>query len=308
MSSYASPIPSSAAAARRIRRSRGLGLIGFLVVFALPSTLLFGLLVVLPMLEAGWYSFFDWNGYGFPVDFIGWRNFEQLFASPVFRTALINNGLIIAVSIAIQIPLALWLATLVAKKLPGVVFFRALFFLPFVLADIAAGIIWSFIYDGNYGLVGGVAEALGFEAPFVLADRQWAMPAVLLVIVWKYFGFHMMLFIAGMQSISKEYYEAAEIDGASRWQRFTNITLPLLRPTIAILIFFSVLGALQAFDIIMPLTQGGPSNSTQTMVSFLYLFGVSRMKIGFGTAVGVVLFVICVFFAFGYKRLVLKDE
>jgi raffinose/stachyose/melibiose transport system permease protein len=308
MSSYASPISSSAAEATRIRRSRSLGLVGFLVVFLFPSTLLFGLLVVLPMIEAGWYSFFDWNGYGFPVDFIGWRNFEQLFASPVFRTALINNGLIIAVSIALQIPLALWLATLVAKKFPGVVFFRALFFLPFVLADIAAGMIWSFIYDGNYGLVAGIAEVLGFEAPFVLADRQWAMPAVLLVIVWKYFGFHMMLFIAGMQSISKEYYEAAEIDGASRWQRFTNITLPLLRPTIAILIFFSVLGALQAFDIIMPLTQGGPSNSTQTMVSFLYLFGVSRMKIGFGTAVGVVLFVICVFFAFGYKRLVLKDE
>jgi raffinose/stachyose/melibiose transport system permease protein len=117
-----------------------------------------------------------------------------------------------------------------------------------------------------------------------------------------------MLFIAGMQGIGKEYYEAAEIDGATRWQRFVNITLPLLRPTIAISIFFSVLGALQTFDVIMPLTQGGPSNSTQTMVSFLYLFGISRMKIGFGTAVGVVLFVVCVIFAFGYKRLVLKDE
>ena len=187
-------------------------------------------------------------------------------------------------------------------------FFRALFFLPFVLADVAAGIIWSFIYDGNYGLVASLGAALGFDPPFVLADRQWAIYAVLVVIVWKYFGFHMMLFIAGMQGISKEYYEAAEIDGASRWQRFFSITLPLLRPTIAISIFFSVLGALQTFDVIMPLTQGGPSNSTQTMVSFLYLFGISRMKIGFGTAVGAVLFLICVLFAFGYKRLVLKDE
>lgn len=295
---------------RKVKRERraGLGLIGFLVVFVLPAALLFTILVIVPMGEAGWYSFFSWNGYGAPSDFVGLRNFVDLFATPVFRTALINNGLIIAISIFVQIPLALWLATLVAQSFPGVVFFRALFFLPFVLADIAAGMIWSFIYDGNYGVVAGIGAALGFEAPFLLADRQWAMTGVLVVIIWKYFGFHMMLFIAGMQGIGREFYEAAQIDGASRWQRFTHITLPLLRPTIAISIFFSVLGALQTFDVIMPLTQGGPSNSTQTMVSFMYLFGISRMKIGFGTAVGVVLFAICVVFAFGYKRLVMKDE
>jgi raffinose/stachyose/melibiose transport system permease protein len=308
MTALASSIPQRPHVTTRSPRSGNLGLLGFIVVFAFPATALFTTLVVLPMIEAGWYSFFDWSGYGPLVDFVGWRNFQQVLASPVFRTALINNGLIIAVSILVQIPLGLWLATLVAQKFPTAVFFRALFFLPFVLADVAAGMIWSFIYDGNYGLVASLGAVFGFDPPFVLADRQWAMPALLLVIVWKYFGFHMMLFIAGMQGINREYYEAAEIDGASRWQRFTNITLPLLRPTIAISIFFSVLGGLQAFDVIMSLTQAGPSNSTQSMVTFMYQFGMNRMKVGFGTAIGVVLFVICVVFAFGYNRLVLKNE
>src|SRR5690606_38196194 len=132
--------------------------------------------------------------------------------------------------------------------------------------------------------------------------------AVLGVIVWKYFGFHMMLFIAGLQSIDKSYYEAAEMDGATRWQRFRNITLPLLAPTIRLSVFFSVIGSLQLFDMIMPLTGGGPSNSTQTMVTFLYSFGITRMKVGFGSAVGVVLFVICVTLAFGYKRIFMRND
>ena len=108
--------------------------------------------------------------------------------------------------------------------------------------------------------------------------------------------------IAGLQAIPRDLYEAAEIDGASRWQRFLRVTLPLLRPTIALSVFFSVLGSLQLFDIVMSMTEGGPSNSTQTFVSFLYLFGLGRMNVGFGAAVGVVLFVVCTVFAFGYKR------
>jgi len=131
---------------------------------------------------------------------------------------------------------------------------------------------------------------------------------LLLVVVWKYFGFHMMLFIAGLQQIDGALYDAARIDGATRWQTFTRITLPLLGPTMRLSIFFGILGSLQLFDLVMPLTQGGPSNSTHTLVSYLYAFGVTRMEIGYGSAVGVVLFVLCVAFAFGYKKLVMKDD
>ncbi len=279
-----------------------------LVLFLPPALVLFTLFVILPMGEAAWYSLFDWSGYGAPEDFVGLKNFETLWRNGAFRTALTNNGLIILVSLAIQLPLALWLATLVSHRIPGATAFRLVFFLPYVLADVAAGLIWRFIYDGDYGLVASLASLVGIATPYVLADRDYAIYAVLAVVVWKYFGFHMMLFIAGLQSIDKSLYEAADLDGATPWQKFRTITLPLLSPTIRLSVFFSVIGSLQLFDMIMPLTGGGPSNSTQTMVTFLYTYGVTRMKVGFGSAIGVVLFLICVTLAFSYRRVFMRHD
>lgn len=288
---------------------RNIGGVGpVLVLFLPPALLLFTLFVILPMGEAAWYSLFDWSGYGEPTNFVGLKNFETLWGNKAFRTALTNNGLIILVSLLLQLPLALWLATLVSNRIPGVTAFRLVFFLPYVLADVAAGLIWRFIYDGDYGLVASLASFVGVATPYVLADRDTAIYAVLAVVVWKYFGFHMMLFIAGLQSIDKSLYEAADIDGATPWQKFRTITLPLLSPTIRLSVFFSVIGSLQLFDMIMPLTGGGPSNSTQTMVTFLYTYGVTRMKVGFGSAIGVVLFLICVTLAFSYRRIFMRHD
>jgi raffinose/stachyose/melibiose transport system permease protein len=291
------------------RRRDGLrGIKPVVILFLPPALLLFTIFVVLPIGEAGWYSFFNWNGYGRPTDFVGLRNYELLLKTPVFLAALTNNLLIIAVSILVQIPLALFLANLVSNRIKGAVVFRLIFFLPYVLADVAAGLIWRFVFDGDYGLVAAGASFLGVQAPYLLAERGLAMYAILIVIVWKYFGFHMMLFIAGLQTIDNSFYEAAEVDGATRLQKFFNVTLPLLAPTIRLSVFFSVIGSLQLFDLIMPMTGGGPSNSTQTMVTFLYSFGITRMRVGFGSAVGVVLFAICVVFAFTYKRTLMRND
>ncbi|KQQ35288.1 sugar ABC transporter permease [Rhizobium sp. Leaf306] len=279
-----------------------------LIIFLPPALLLFTLFVILPMGEAAWYSFYRWNGYGTPTEFVGIRNFEVLFNNAAFSTALINNGLIIVVSLLLQVPLAIWLAVMLGKKIRGVVAFRLIFFLPYVLADVAAGLIWRFVYDGDYGLFAAIAGFLGVATPYVLADRDLAIYAVLAVVIWKYFGFHMMLFIAGLQSIDKSVMEAAEIDGATGWQKFRYVTLPLLGSTVRLSVFFAIIGSLQLFDLIMPLTGGGPSNSTQTMVTFLYTYGVTRMQVGLGSAVGVVLFVICVTIAFGYKRIFMRND
>ncbi len=273
-----------------------------------PALLLFTLFVALPMGEAAWYSFFRWNGFGQPSEWIGLRNFERVLANPAFHTALLNNGLIILVSLLVQLPLALGLAVLLADRLRGTQGFRLIFFLPYILAEIAAGLIWRFVYDGDYGLLARIFGAFGATAPQLLAEPELAMYAILVVIVWKYFGFHMVLYIAGLQQIDRHLYEAARIDGAGAWQLFRLVTVPLLAPTIRLSVFFAILGSLQLFDLIMPLTKGGPSDSTQTMVSFLYNYGVTRMQIGFGSAVGVVLFVLCVGFAFGYKRLLMKQD
>ncbi len=279
-----------------------------LLVFLPPALLLFTVFVALPMAEAAWYGFYNWNGYGRPEKFIGLKNYERLIANPTFLRSLVNNALIIAVSLLVQLPLALGVALMVAGRVIGAAWFRMIFFLPYVLADVAAGLIWHFMFDGGYGLPSIITGALGLAPYYLLADKTWAFSAVLIVILWKYFGFHMMLYVAGLQGIDKSLLEAAEMDGATAFQRFWHITLPLLGPMICLSIFFSVVGALQLFDVIVPLTGGGPFETTNTMVSFLYYFGITRMRVGFGSAVGVVLFIICVTFAFGYRRLFMRDD
>lgn len=278
------------------------------LVFVPPAVLVFTVFVILPLGEAAWFSLFNWNGYGWPHAFIGLRNYAQVLGSATFRRAFLNNLIIIAASILLQLPLALGMALLLARRAVGTVAFRMIFFLPYILADVAAGLIFRFIFDGDYGPVSAVAQALGGDALFMLASPNLALTALLVVIIWKYFGFHMMLYIAGLQGIDRTLYEAASIDGAGAVQRFRAVTLPQLAPMLKLSVFFSVVGALQLFDMVVPLTGGGPFNSTQTMVSFLYTFGITRMRVGFGSAIGVVLFVVCVGFAVSYQRFMMHDE
>jgi raffinose/stachyose/melibiose transport system permease protein len=299
--------PRALAVPRR-RRSLRAGKWPVVVLFLPPAVMLFTLLVILPMGEAAWYSFYNWNGYGLPEKWVGWKNYQLMFRNGAFTTALWNNFLIIVVSLIVQLPLAMWLATMVTRHIRGALLFRLVFFLPYILADVAAGIIWRFVYDGDFGLVGGISRAIGIDPPFWLADKDVAMYAILGVIVWKYFGFHMMLFIAGLQAIDRNVLEAADIDGATPWQKFRFVTLPMLGSTVRLSVFFAIVGSLQLFDMIMPLTGGGPLNATQTLVTFLYNFGVTRMQVGFGSAVGVILFVICVVVAFTYKRIFMRHD
>jgi raffinose/stachyose/melibiose transport system permease protein len=278
------------------------------LVFLPPALALFTVFVILPIGQAAWYGFYDWNGLAIPQHFIGLENYARLFSNRVFGQAVINNALIIVVSLALQLPLALGMAVLLAERTWSSLAFRAIFFLPYILADVVAGLIWRYMFDGNYGLFSHALQSVGFPAYFLLADKNWAFAAVLAVVVWKYFGFHMMLYIAGIQQIDRDLYEAAALDGAGPWKRFLHITLPGLSPMIRLSVFFALLGSLQFFDMIVSLTGGGPLNATHTMVSFLYYFGITRMKVGFGSAVGVVLFVVCATVAFGYKRILMRDD
>ncbi len=297
---------TTAGSARRLSNTRG-GLTTALI-FLPPALIIFTIFVILPIGESAWYGFFNWNGLGPLSRFNGLDNYASVLTNKVFDRAFINNILIIIVSLGIQLPFALAMAVLLAEKRWGAVTFRMIFFLPYILADVAAGLIWAFMLDGNYGLFSAIIQWFGGDAYFLLADRQWAFSGVLIVILWKYFGFHMMLYIAGLQQIDRNLYEAAAIDGANSWQRFRFVTLPGLGPMIRLSVFFSLLGSLQFFDMIVALTKGGPLNTTHTMVSFLYYFGIGRMRVGFGSAVGVILFILCATVAFGYKRIFMKDD
>lgn len=292
----------------RLSRRDDSGKTAALLLFLPPAVLLFTIFVVLPIGEAAWYSGFNWNGFGSPKNWVGLDNYRFVLEHRAFGIAIRNNLLIIAVSLLIQLPLALTLAILLAEKFRGAVALRMLFFMPYILAEIATGLIFSFVYDGNYGLLAAIYSWFGAEAPHLLASPKTSMPAILMVVVWKYFGFHMMLFIAALQSLDKNMIEAARIDGASRWQVLRHVVIPLMYPTIRLSVFFAIVGSLQLFDLIMPLTRGGPADSSHTMVSFLYTFGVTRMRVGFGSAVGVILFLICVTFAFSYKRWFMRNE
>lgn len=276
--------------------------------FLLPAALLFATFVVMPVVQAGWYSFYRWNGYGAPQDWVGWRNYLVLFRNEAFHGAVWNTASVVAVSLLVQLPLAMAMALLLADRFRGSYLFRTVFFLPYVLGEVVAGLIWRFVFDGNFGLVAAVTRWLGVEPAYPLAEPGTALMAILVVVVWKYFGFHMMIYLAALQDIPRELREAASIDGATRWESTRLVVLPLLWPAVRISVFFSVVGALQLFDVVMPLTGGGPSNTTHTLVSFQYTFGMTRMNVGFGCAVGVVLFCICALFTALYRRFVMRDE
>jgi raffinose/stachyose/melibiose transport system permease protein len=295
---------SLAAGFKRLYHS---GTLTTLLLFLPPALVIFTMFVILPVGEASYFSFFNWNGYGAPHKWIDFENYVRVFNDPIFRQSLINNLLVIAVSAFIQVPLALWVALLIADRTRFSLVFRAIFFVPYILADVVAGLIWRYLYDGDYGLVGTVFRWFGHDGPAVLAETGWATAALLLVVVWKYFGFHMALFIAGRQNVPYDVIESARIDGASRWKITRFVVLPLMRPVVVLSLFFSLLGSLQLFDLIIALTGGGPLNSSHSVVSYLYTFGIRRMRVGFGSAVGVVLFVICVLVMLFYKRLFMRE-
>ncbi len=308
MASIASGADLARASAPRRRRYMDRKSLLPLLLFLTPSVVLFTVFVVLPMVDAATFSFFDWNGYGPITDFVGFENYADVLTHRNFGTAVRNSLIVVAVSLAIQLPLAMWAALALSERGVSINVLRTIFFVPFMLAEVAAGLIWKFVYDGNYGLLPIVGDTLGVEMPFVLADKFWVIPAIMLVITWKYFGFHMMIYIAGLQSIPSEVIEAARLDGVKKWQIVRHIKLPMVRSAIVISVFFAITGALQLFDIIIPLTNGGPSHSSHTIVTFLYQFGILRMKLGFGGAVSVILFIACVLVALAYRRILFRVE
>jgi raffinose/stachyose/melibiose transport system permease protein len=280
------------------------------LIFAAPAIILFTLFIVVPIINAAGASVYNWNGLRPPTSdrFVGLNNFVQLLTNKSFQRALFNTGLLIGVSLFIQLPLGLAMASLVGGRRWGSIAFRMIFFLPFILAEIATGLIFHYIFDGDVGIISVVSQWFGGPPVALLADPNTAIIGILVAATWKYFGFHMMLYIAGMQAIDRSLYEAAEIDGANAWQRFIYITVPGIASTIRLSVFFSILGSLQFFDLVVPLTGGGPLNGSHTLVSFLYYFGILRMKIGYGDAVGVVLFIVCVGVAIAYRRLVMRND
>jgi raffinose/stachyose/melibiose transport system permease protein len=280
-------------------------------LFLLPGLLLFLILVIYPIVQSVYYSLFNWKGFGPAVDFVGLDNFKNILADRVFMIALRNGLFIVAFSLILQLPLSLLLAVLVGRDLPGRVFFRTVFFLPYVLSEVITGIMWLFLYnpDPDRGFLNAILILLpGGKAQPWLGDIRLVMPAIFVALTWKYFGFHMLLYLTGLQNIPAEIDEAARIDGANSLQNFTYITLPLLSSTIRTSVYLSVLGSLQQFILVWIMTKGGPVNASEVMSTYMYRFGFVRFQLGYGSAVAIYMFLICLIFSLVYQRLTRQPD
>ena len=280
--------------------------VGFFLVPALAYYLLF---VLFPVVQAAFYSLFKWNGLTPLTDFIGLKNYVTAFTSDTFITAVSNNLLIIVLSLALQIPFSLALAVMLNRRFPGRAVFRLIFFLPYVLSEAITGIVFTLLLQPG-ALVDSSLAGAGLQGLVQdwLGDTTIVMFTMFVIISWKYFGFHMILLLAGLQGIPHEIEEAALIDGAGRWEAFRFVTLPLLGPTLRVSVFLSMIGALQLFDMIWVMTAGGPLNASSTMAIAMFKAGLRDNQMGYGSALAVTLFGFGLLLALAYQRFVLRRD
>ena len=280
-----------------------------ITAFLVPALVLYAVFVLVPIVQAAHYSLYKWNGLTPLTNFIGLQNYVTAFNNPVFITSVGNNLLIIVLSLVIQIPFSLALAVMLNRRFRGRAIFRILFFLPYVLSEAIAGIVFSLLLQPQ-SVVDSLLTGTGL-GPLVqdwLGDGNIVMLTMFVIISWKYFGFHMILMLAGLQGIPRELEEAALIDGADRRQSFRYVTLPLLGPTIRVSVFLSMIGALQLFDMVWVTTGGGPLNASSTMAIAMFKAGFKNTQMGYGSALAVILFAFALVVALLYQRFVLRRD
>jgi raffinose/stachyose/melibiose transport system permease protein len=283
---------------------------GIIVLFLLPSALLYVVFVLFPVVQAAYYSLFSWNGLGPLTTFNGLKNYLIAFNNAVFLKALGNNLILVVLSLLIQLPFALMLALVIGKTLPGRAIFRVIFFLPYILSDVVTGVIWTFIYRPDGGLLNTTFQHLfpGYQPQLWLANPTSVLACIFVVMIWKYFGLHLVLYTAALQDIPDEIVAAARIDGASALQVVRYINIPLLGSTVRLSIFLSALGSLQYFDLIWIMSGGGPVHASETMATYLIRYGFQGFAMGYGSAIGVIMFGLCFIFSLMYQRLIMRKD
>lgn len=280
-----------------------------IVLFMVPALTLYVWFVLYPIAQSVRYSGFSWNGLEQLTNWVGLRNFRTAFADPQFIEAITHNGIIAGLSLLLQIPFALAVAVMLNQSLRGRVILRVFFFAPYILSEVVTGVVWRQILRPK-GLIDQSLGAVGGESLIQtwLGDPELVLYTLFFVISWKYFGFHMILLLAGLQLIPKELEEAAAIDGATWRQTFRYVTVPLIGPTLRVSVFLSIIGSLQLFDLVWVMTKGGPVNASSTMATYLVDWGFRRSEFGYASAVSVIVLGISLIVALMYNRFVLKRD
>ncbi len=267
--------------------------------FILPNFVGFALLTLVPVVTLFYMSLTNWNVFG-KADFIGLENFRRLLGDGSFQTSFWNTIYYSVMHIPLTIVVSLGLALLLNNKLRGVAFFRTAAFFPYVTSIVAIAVVWNLLFSPDYGPINEVLRALGVaNPPGWLTSTQWAMPAVVIVSTWRDMGYYMILFLAGLQTVPRELHEAARMDAANVWQRFVNVTLPCLRPTMFFVTVILTINSFKVFDLILVMTNGGPGQSTLVISQFIYRKGFEESQFGYASAAAVALFFLCILVTIG---------
>lgn len=264
-------------------------------LFLLPTLLVYLVFTFLPILETIRTSFYQWDGFSQNRVWIGIANYIEVFSDPKFLNALRNNLVFVIFYSIIPILIGLFLASLLSRRpIPGFAFFRTALFLPQVISMVVVGVIWRWMFNPTFGPINTLLRLVGLNKFAIswLGDFTWALPAVGSIGTWVQYGFCMVLFLAGMQHIQDEYYEAASLDGAGAFQQFIHITVPGLRAEIAVALVTTIIAALRVFDLVYTTTRGGPGESTMVTGFLIYRAAFTTNRIGYAAAIATVLTVI----------------
>jgi ABC-type sugar transport system permease subunit len=262
-------------------------------VWISPALLVFGVFTLLPLAAGLALSLVSWDGIH-AASWQGLANYVQVLQDQTFWQALVHNVIYAVGTVVGKIVLALVLAVLLNRALRGRAVFRTVLFMPVVMSFVVVGLIWSWIYNYNFGLLNAIVGALGLQAwkQDWLGNASIALGALIVVDIWKWFGFHMVINLAGLQSIPNELFEAARIDGASGWQSFWRITLPLLKPVTMINVLLATSGAFNVFDLVYVMTEGGPVNATDVAMLHIYTQAFQFYRFGYAAAMSYILLIL----------------
>ena len=265
------------------------------VVLLSPAIVVFGVFVVWPLLDSFRYSVTNWNGFDPDYDIVGLDNFVRLVNDGSFRTSFVNTLYYSVLHIPLTIIVSLGLALLLNNKLRGVAFFRTAAFFPYITSIVAIALVWNLLFSPEYGPINEMLRFVGISnPPGWLTSANWSMPAVVIISTWRDMGYYMVLFLAALQTVPRELHEAARMDGANVFERFWNVTIPCLRPTMFFVTVMLTINSFKIFDLILVLTNGGPGQSTMVISQFIYRKGFEENNFGYASAASVVLFLLCI--------------
>lgn len=267
----------------------------YIIGFVGPAFVLFVAFALFPIVYNVWMSLFRTDLMS-PSQWAGLDNYKNLLQDGIFLTSLRNNLLMVVGSLLAHLPLALLLGNFLFHKVRGTQFFQSVFFLPCVVCGVAVGLTWTFIYNSQFGLVNALLKAFhatGWQHEW-LSDEKTVMLAIIVVVMWQFVGYHMVIQLAAMRSIPSEMFEAATVDGASSWQQFKMITLPMIRPMIKVDAILIITGSLKYFDLVMAMTKGGPNHASEVMSTYMYTSAFRTLKFGYASAIANILLILCV--------------